>query len=108
LHTKLKKLHEIHEAFVAALDAGDVERLVKLTASRGEQLAALEADLAAATPAERERVMVELQDLLVLDRELQARCRSTRDELGRRLMSSGNGAPQRQEVASTGVLDRRA
>ena len=77
MQSTLKTLREIHEAFVAALDAGDVERLAQLTTSRGEQLAALEVDLAAATPAERDRIMVELQDLLVLDRELQARCRST-------------------------------
>ncbi|MBD3221724.1 hypothetical protein GF314_10820 [bacterium] len=102
----LQELLELHDALVQALDVGDVDAFGRLLERRGEAIEALAHRLEAATAAERRAVTDQLVDLQRLDRELQARSREARDDLGHRLAA---GQPQHAPASSmSGVLDRRA
>jgi hypothetical protein len=104
----LNALKTLHGDLLAALDAGDVERVAALVADRGALITTLERAFAAASPAERARIQPELASLLPLDHDLQSHAASLRDHLRADLDRQRDSAPRGPQLPVSGVVDRQA
>ena len=101
-------LTTLHQSLLEALDAGDVEQVTTLIARRKEGLDELNAALRAASSESRRRMQPDLDSLLALDHDLQARMRTDRDALRRPLDAGQAHAQRRDTTVVTGVIDRKA
>jgi hypothetical protein len=109
LRNHINQLQDLHQELLAALDAGDVERVAELVGRREAVVDRLREEFATADPQERAALQPDLAALLPLDRDLHSRAAALRDQLRDDLDRHRDHQPgQAGRPTITGILDRQA
>ena len=94
LRDQLDIIKDLHQALIQALDDGDVTGFTDLVQQRESALAVLRAAYASADDAERRDIRPDLVALLPLDRDLQGRATTARDDLRSQIDGQRSLAPR--------------